>query len=711
MTTTPVLHSVHPLSSLRNIGISAHVDAGKTTLTERILFYTGRIHRIGEVHDRDGRGATMDSTKAEKAHGITIKSAATRVSWRDHAITIIDTPGHADFTIEVERSLRVLDGAVFVFSAVEGVQAQSIAVDRQMRRHGVPRLAFINKMDRVGARPDAVVRDIRDQLGVLAVPVQIPIGIEAQPEGGFTGVVDLLELRAIRFGGEHGEVLESIELPDHLVAAAQAAREQLVDVVSRHDDALLDAALSGEPVSASDLRAAIRRATIALSIVPVLFGSAFRNKGVQPLLDAVVDYLPDPSQVRNIATALGPDGTEVPVELQTKDDLPVCAFVFKLDEGRFGSLGYVRVYQGTLERGATLWCPRTGRRLRVGRLLRLHPDDPTPIDAAHAGEIVGLFGGACESGDTLCGFDERTGEPLSLSVAGFEIPEPVVSRTIEPKRDADLDALAKALARFTREDPSLRVGRDAESGQTLISGTGVLQLEIYAERLADEHGLEVRLGAPQVAYRETVTAPVEFDHLHRKQSGGGTGQYAGVRGWLRPTGELETALRFTESIRSGTIPRAYLQACEQGAREALEAGPLVGAPVVGVGVELVEGKTHPVDSSDLAFHLATRDAVREAVKAAQPRLLEPIMRVEVDVPSAFGGIGGSLLRRRGSILGSESHGERMTVVALVPLSEMFDYATDLASLTGGRGAHSMTMHGYAEVPAQAAAAIIERMRA
>lgn len=648
----------------------------------------------------------MDSTKAEKAHGITIKSAATRVSWRDHAITIIDTPGHADFTIEVERSLRVLDGAVFVFSAVEGVQAQSIAVDRQMRRHGVPRIAFINKMDRVGARPDAVVRDIREQLGVLAVPVQIPIGVEAE----FTGVVDLLELRAIHFGGEHGEQVVHSNVPEALLALAQAARERLVDVVSRHDDALLEVALSGAWVSASLLRAAIRRASIAHRIVPVLFGSALSNRGVQPLLDAVVDYLPDPSQVRNLATAVGHDGTAEEVELHPRGDLAVCAFVFKLDEGRFGQLGYVRVYQGTLVRGATLRCSRTGQRLRVGRLLRLHPDDPTPIESAVAGEIVGLFGGACESGDTLCGVDERTGTLPSLWVAGFEIPEPVVSRTIEPKRDADLDPLAKALARFAREDPSLRVGRDVHSGQTLISGAGVLQLEIYAERLADEHELEVCLGAPQVAYRETVTAPVAFDHLHRKQSGGGSGQYAGVRGWLRPTGDLDTALRFCDRIRSGTIPRAFLHACEQGAREALQAGPLIGAPVVGVEVELAEGKTHPVDSSDLAFHLATRDAVRDALRAAVPTLLEPIMRVEVDVPAVFGGIGGSLMRRRGSILGTETTGERITVVALVPLSEMFDYATDLASLTGGRGAHSMAMHGYAEVPAQAAVAIIERQR-
>ncbi|MBK8235603.1 MAG: elongation factor G [Deltaproteobacteria bacterium] len=694
------------LHTLRNIGISAHVDAGKTTLTERILFYCGRIHRIGEVHDKLGKGATMDSTKAEKAHGITIKSAATRVTWREHAITIIDTPGHADFTIEVERALRVLDGAVFVFSAVEGVQAQSIAVDRQMRRHGVPRIAFINKMDRVGARPEAVVRDICEQLGAMAVPVQLPLGVEAS----FDGVIDLVELQAIRCRGEHGERVELAEIPSELVAAATAARERLIDVVSRHDDALCEAALGDTPISTSLLRAAIRRATLAHLIVPVLFGSAFRNQGVQPLLDAVVDYLPDPGEVRNLASSPGPQGP-VDIELIANDDLPVCAFVFKLDETRFGTLGYVRVYQGTLTRGGALWCPRTRTRIRVGRLLRLHPDDPTAIDSAQAGEIVGLFGAGCESGDTLCGFDPRTGQPLALAVASFEVPEPIVSRTIEPKRDADLDALDKALARFSREDPSLVVGRDATSGQTLISGTGILQLEIYAERLADEHELEVRLGAPQVAYRETVTAPVEFDHLHRKQSGGGSGQYAGVRGFLRPSGELDTPLRMLDSTRSGSIPRPFLHACEQGVREALQSGPLVGAPVMGVEVELVDGKTHPVDSSDLAFQLAARDAVRAALRDASPRLLEPVMRVEVDGPrAAFGAMGGSLLRRRGQVIATQDNGERASLVALVPLAEMFDYAADLAGITGGRAAHAMTMHGYAEVPEQVANAIVAKLR-
>jgi elongation factor G len=689
------------LSNLRNIGISAHVDAGKTTLTERILFYTGRIHRIGEVHDKTGPGATMDNTKAEKAHGITIKSAATRVDWRDHAITIIDTPGHADFTIEVERALRVLDGAVFVFSAVEGVQAQSIAVDRQMRRHGVPRLAFINKMDRVGARPDAVVRQIHAQLGALAVPLQLPIGVEA----AFSGVIDLIDMVAIGFAGDHGEQFERHAIPEELVAPAKAAREHLLDVVSRHDDVLLGAALGGE-VSASLLRAAIRRATIAHRIVPVLMGSALGNRGVQPLLDAVVDFLPNPGEVRNVAASPGGE-----VVLEARAELPVCAFVFKLDETRYGALGYVRVYQGTLERGMTLWSTRTNRRIRVGRLLRLHPDDPTPIESAHAGEIVGLFGTACESGDTLCGADARTGASLELAVAGFDVPEPIVSRTIEPKRDADLDALAKALARFAREDPSLRVGRDAESGQTMISGTGVLQLEIYAERLADEHELEVRLGSPQVAYRETPTREVAFDHLHRKQSGGGSGQYAGVTGTLGPSGDPSTTLHFEERIRSGTIPRAFISACEAGARDALVTGPLVGAPVVGVRVELVEGKTHPVDSSDLAFQLATRDAVRDALRGAAPRLLEPIMRLEVEAPQAcFGAIAGGLQRRRGSILGTETTDDRVTITALVPLAEIFDYAASLAGLSGGRGTHTTTMHGHAEVPEHVAQAIIERLR-
>lgn len=695
------------VQTLRNIGISAHVDAGKTTLTERILFYCGRIHRMGEVHDRAGKGATMDTSSLEKAHGITIKSAATQVAWREHAITIIDTPGHADFTVEVERALRVLDGAVFVFSAVEGVQAQSIAVDRQMRRHGVPRVAFINKMDRTGADPDAVVASIHDKLGVEAVPVQIPIGSEA----GFEGIVDLLSLQAVRFQGEWGEHPVRAEVPESLVATAAAARERLIDVVSRHDECLLEVALEGSMVPETTLRDAIRRATLARRIMPVVLGSAFRNVGVQPVLDAVVDYLPDPSEVRN--TALRGNGAhQEEVELDPRPDAPACAFAFKLDESRFGALAYVRVYQGTLERGITLHSSGTGERLRVGRLLRLHADKPTPIESAVAGEIVGLFGSTVESGDTLCGTDPDTGHAAGLQVASFDVPPPVVSRTVRPADDADLETVGKALARFAREDPSLRVDRDPESGLVLIAGTGVLQLELYAERLAEEHGVEVRLGAPQVAYRETIAAEVAFEHLHRKQSGGGSGQYAGVAGTLRPSGDLEDSLQFVDKIRGGAIPRELIPACERGFRDALETGPLVGAPVVGVEVELLDGKTHSEDSSDLAFHLAARDAVRAALRRAEPRLLEPVMRVEVEAPErCFGGVQGSLARRRGVIVGSAVGGGRVTVVAEVPLAEMFDYATDLGSLTGGEGSHAMSMAGYREVPAKEAMEVVARVTA
>ncbi|MFO0632998.1 MAG: elongation factor G [Nannocystaceae bacterium] len=663
-----------PLARMRNLGISAHVDAGKTTLTERILFYTGRIHRIGEVHDRRGPGATMDDLAAEKAHGITIRAAATRVAWREHAITIIDTPGHADFTIEVERALRVLDGAVFVFSAVEGVQAQSFAVDRQMRRHGVPRLAFINKMDRAGARPEAVVEQIRTRLGLRAVPLQLPLGREA----GFVGVVDLVEEVELRCVGPWGQHVERSPVAVALASAVAQARAQLVDEVSRHDDALCEAALAGDPIPAALLREAIRRACIAGRIVPVLFGSALGNQAVQPLLDAIVDYLPDPSEVTNLATT--PAGQAH--VLDPRPHLPACAFVFKLDEGRFGTLAYVRVYQGTLARGDTVWCPRTRSRLRLGRLLRLHPGDPTPVESASAGEIVGLFGSACESGDTLCGLDPHTGAPLQLAIAGFDAPAPVVTRTIEPRRDADLAAFARALARFAREDPSLVIGRDPEHGHTTISGTGVLQLEIYAERLADECGVPVRLGPPQVAWRETVSASIAFDHLHRKQSGGGTGQYAGVRGCVQASGDLTTPLRFVERIHGGSIPRQFVPACERGALAALQAGPLIGAPVVGVEVELLEGRTHPVDSSELAFELATRDAVRAAVTAAGPRLLEPMVRLELQAPTeAFGGLVGDL-RADATIVDSSVGETEVTIVAVLPLSETFDYAADLASLTG-----------------------------
>ncbi len=685
----------------RNIGISAHVDAGKTTLTERILFYTGRIHRIGEVHDRDGRGATMDTLAAEKAHGITIRSAATRVAWRDHAITIIDTPGHADFTVEVERSLRVLDGAVFVFSAVEGVQAQSITVDRQMRRHGVPRIAFINKMDRTGANPGRVISDIRSTLGVPAVAVQLPIGVESC----FEGVVDLLEARVVNFAGEQGEVVSYEEVPAALAEAVADARERLVDELSRHDEILLAQALEQEQIGADDLRAALRRATLARRIMPVLFGSAFHNRGVQPLLDAIVDYLPHPGEVVNRATA--GDGREI--ELLADDELPTVAFVFKVDETRHGALAYVRIYQGTLVHGLALASRRTGKRVRVGRLLRLHADAPTPIESGHAGEIVGLFGAALESGDTLVGGDPKTGSPLELHVAGFDVPAAVVSRTVQPKLDRDLDPLGKALARFAREDPSLRVGLDPGSGLPLIAGTGVLQLELYAERLDDEYGLQVVLGAPRVAYRETITAEIPFEHLHRKQ-GGGTGQYAGVSFVLRPLTEPGLDYRFVESVRGSNLPREYFGACDRGFQDALGEGPLSKSQVVGVEVELLDGKSHSKDSSDLAFFIASRDAMRMALAQAKPRLLEPVMRLEVDAPSScFGALQGDLVRRRGAILDSRVSNERVTIFARVPLAEMFDYANVLGSLTGGRGTHSMSPDGYELVPETLTATLVQRL--
>ena len=702
--------TTHPLTRTRNIGISAHIDAGKTTLTERVLFYTGRIHRIGEVHDRDGRGATMDSTKAEKAHGITIRSAATQVQWRDHAITIIDTPGHADFTVEVERSLRVLDGAVFVFSAVEGVQAQSITVDRQMRRYGVPRIAFINKMDRAGADPAAVVEDIRSTLGIEAVAIQLPIGVESD----FEAVVDLLDRRVIRFEGERGEQLRIDEVPPALAQAVEQARERLIDQVSRHDQTLLELALEradiDAEVDAQSLRAAIRRATLAHRIMPVLFGSAFHDQGVQPVLDAVVDYLPHPGEVPNQARRVDADRGSTIVELCAQDDLPTVAFVFKVDETRFGALAYVRVYQGTLERGASASSRRTGKRMRVGRVMRLHADAPTPIESAGAGEIVGLFGTSLESGDTLVGDDPATGRALALEVASFEVPDPVVSRTLRPEQDADLEALTKALARFAREDPSLRVGLDPQSGLTLIAGTGALQLELYAERLDDEHQLRVELGAPQVAYRETLTRAVAFDHLHRKQHGG-SGQYAGVSGVLRPIEDSDIGYRFVDRVRGGAIQREYIGACDRGFQAALVAGPLVGAPVVGVEVELHDGKMHAKDSSELAFGIAARDALEKSLPLAGPRLLEPVMRVEVDVPRArFGAVQGSLVRRRGAIVDSRITGDRVAIIARVPLAEMFDYASDLGSLTGGRGSHAMSLDRYEQVPDSIASALIERLK-
>ncbi len=676
-----------PITLLRNIGISAHVDAGKTTLTERILFYTGRIHRMGEVHDRDGRGATTDSLGAEKAHGITIRSAATSVDWRDHAITIIDTPGHADFAVEVERSLAVLDGAVFVFSAVEGVQAQSLAVDRQMRRHGVPRLAFINKMDRAGADAQRVVADIERRLEVRSALLQLPIGSEQD----FEGVVDLLDRRALRFGGAHGEIVQVGPVPAGMAESVEAARDALVDIAAEFDESVLMDALDGNDIDAARLRAALRQATLGLRFVPALCGSAFRNKGVQPVLDAVVDYLPAPTDVTNVAFRT--DGvSRNEVVLESSRDADVVAFVFKLDEGRFGQLSWVRLYQGLVARGDSLLDVRSGDRVRIGRLLRLHADRATEIESASAGEIVGLHGVRVESGDTLCA------PGLHLEVAPLVVPTPVVTRTIVAVASSQGDAMVRALQRYAREDPSLRLQRDETTGDQLVSGVGTLQLDIYAERLADEHGIEVQLGTPHVAYRESIGQPTEFDHRHRKQPGG-RGQYAHVIGTLEPLESTDAVLEFAFEVRGGAIPREFASACERGAKEALEEGPLVGAPVFGVRVRILDGSTHVKDSSDLAFRVATRDAVKAALQRAAPQLLEPVMAVSVDCPSDVqGSVQGSLMRRRGTVTDSEFKGGQASIEAELPLAESFDLAQELASVTGGRGTHSMALVRYTPVP-------------
>lgn len=679
---------------MRNVGISAHVDAGKTTLTERILFFTGRIHRMGEVHDRDGRGATMDSESIEKAHGITVRSAATRVMWRERPITIIDTPGHADFTLEVERSLAVLEGAVFVLSAVEGVQAQSLTVDRQMRTHGTARVAFINKMDRVGADPVAVVDQLRQRLDSEVALVSLPIGAESS----LRGVVDLVEMRALAFEGEHGQEVSTSPIPEDLRRTANQAREALVDAVSRVDTRLLELALEGD-VTADHLRAAIRRATVSRAFVPVLVGSAYRNIGVQPVLDAIVDYLPSPVEGRPPAE----DAAGNPVVLRCDDTKPPVGFVFKVDHGRFGQLSYVRLYQGQLRKGSVVEVVGARvRSLRVGRLVRLHAGSMEELAQAGAGEIVGIVGADLESGQTL------RASHLDVNVLGFEVPQPVVSKTIEPKRNADLDRLERALAKAVREDPSLAFHRDAETGQTLISGQGVLALDLLAEKLEVDEGLEVRLGRPRVAYRERITQEVDFEHLHRKQSGGGAGQYAGVSGRLVPTDDLEPELRFAERIRGGAIPREYFSACQAGFASAIERGPLIGAPVLGVSVELLDGKTHSNDSSDLAFRLAARDALKGALRSAQPELLEPTVRVWVEAPTeSFGAVQGALAGHRASIVSTEVGEHNVTLVAIAPLAEMFDFADELSSLSGGRASHAMSTEGYAPVPKAITRAIIE----
>ena len=672
-----------PLRNVRNIGISAHIDSGKTTLSERILYYTGRIHRMGDVRGKD-IGATMDSRPDETSRGITIVSAATSCTWNDVQINLIDTPGHVDFTIEVERALRVLDGAVMVLCAVSGVQAQSITVDRQMKRYQIPRIAFINKMDRAGANPFRVVQALRDRLHLNPILLQYPLGLEAE----FDGVIDLVTMEAHRFDGQYGEKRIAEPIPAALQAAAAEAREKLLDQLSMVSDELLAKLLNEEAIPEQLIWDVVRQATLQQEMVPVLMGSAYKNKGVQDLLDAVERYLPSPlDRGAVVAKPLGADDTaDVIINPDPAADL--VALTFKLTVETFGQLTYTRIYSGTLKPGQTVYNSRTGDRIHIGRMVRMHADKQEVIDQAQAGDIIALLGVDCASGDTLAS------QPNWVSLEGIFVPDAVITRAIYPKTAADGDHMAKALNRFCKEDPTFRVSTDPESGTTLISGMGELHLDIYLDRMREDYQAQVELGNPAVAYRETIGREASFDYRFKKQSGG-PGQFAHVIGRIEPTDE---AFVFDNRVVGGAIPQAFISACERGFQDALTTGVLEGYPITGVRVVLDGGSAHSVDSSEHSFRTASRLALTEAIAQAKPQLLEPIMTVTVETPSeTFGRVQGDLSARRGVLLGSETQGDEVTIQAEVPLAEMFGYSTELRSLTAGMASFSMEFAHYRPV--------------
>jgi elongation factor G len=671
------------LSKVRNIGISAHIDSGKTTLTERILFYTRRIHRMGEVRGRDGVGAKMDSMELERERGITIASAATHCVWDGRHVNIIDTPGHVDFTIEVERALRVLDGAILVLCAVGGVQSQSITVDRQMRRYKVPRIAFVNKCDRVGANPERVTQQLREKLNLNAVLLQLPIGLEAS----FVGLVDLIEMRAVYFDGEFGEELRFGPVPDALAEEAARKRAELLDAAAMFSDELLEAVLGGDP-TVEQIRAGVLKGVLAQGLCPVLVGSAYKNKGVQPLLDAVVAYLPNPLEVKNEALDLSRNEARFVVE--PRPDRPLIAYAFKLEDGPYGQLTYIRTYQGTLRKGETIVNSRTGRKSKIGRLVRMHADEMEEIDGTMAGDIVALFGIECSSGDTF------TDGSVEASMSSMYVPEPVVKLSLKAADNKAKDNLAKALQRFTREDPTFRSEVDEETGQTIIAGMGELHLDVYVERMRREYGVALEVGLPQVAYREAVTQRATFDYTHRKQTGG-SGQYGKIVGYIEPSesGEFE----FDNRVVGGRVPTEYIPAVEKGFRAMVAHGELVGFPVIGLRIVLEDGNSHSVDSSELAFQAAARGAFREAYRRAAPKVLEPVMKVSVEAPPEYhGDVIGTLMQRRGIIIGTNEHQGFVQVEAHVPLAEMFAYATVLRSATQGKADFTMEFSHYSPAP-------------
>ena len=674
------------LSRLRNIGISAHIDSGKTTLSERMLFYTGRIHRMEEVRG-DGAGATMDHMELEKERGITITCAATSIDWRDHSINLIDTPGHVDFTVEVERSLRVLDGAILVLCAVGGVQSQSITVDRQMNRYHVPRLAFINKMDRTGADPFRVVQEMREKLGDDAIMMQLPIGAGDK----FQGIIDLVRMKALYFDGKDGETVREQPIPEALEDRAHDGRSQMLESLAMYSDELMERLLSEEQIPEDLIHRVARAAVQQQDATPVFVGSAFRNKGVQPLLDAVIRYLPSPLE-REIR-AKSCDEQETPITLEPDPAKPFVGMAFKIVDDPYGQLTFMRLYQGRIEKGGTYINQRTRRKERFSRIVRMHADKREEIDSASAGDIVAVMGVDCASGDTYAGKSKY------CTLESMFVPEPVITIAVTPESRADADKLGKALARFRREDPTFRVETDQETGEILVEGMGELHLEIYIERIRREYKVGVQIGAPKVSYREAPSKVAEFNFKHRKQTGG-SGQYAHIVGRLEPLAEgFDEPFEFEEHIVGGRIPKPYIPSIEKGFRQSLLKGPIAEYPVVGLKAIVLDGSYHEVDSSDRAFQNCTQRCFREAFPRTKPALLEPIMRIEIEVPETFqGSVAGDIVSRRGMITSTENLEGISRITSDVPLAETFGYATDLRSMTQGQGTFTMELLCYRRVP-------------
>jgi elongation factor G len=683
------------LTTIRNIGIAAHIDAGKTTTTERILFYTGRKHRIGEVHEG---AATMDWMEQERERGITITSAATTCHWGDALINIIDTPGHVDFTVEVERSMRVLDGAVSVFCAVGGVEPQSETVWRQADKYRVPRIAFINKMDRVGADFFSVVTQMKERLGAKAVPIQIPVGVE----DGFVGVVDLVNFKAIVYVDDLGQEFTKADVPPQITEEAKTARDAMIEALADFDDDIMTLYLDGEEVPLPLIRKAIRKSTISMDIVPVLCGSAFKNKGVQPLLDAVVDYLPSPVDLPPVH-GTDPDDPEKEIAVTPDEDAPFAALAFKIMVDPFvGRLAFCRIYSGTITNGVGVYNSTTRKRERIGRILRMHANKREEMDSASAGMIVAIPGlKQVRTGDTICA------ENSQLVLENLVFPEPVIDLSVEPMSKADQIKLSKGLDALSEEDPTFRVSVDEESGQTIIAGMGELHLEIIVDRLRREFNVEVKVGRPQVAYREAITTSSRAQGKFVRQSGG-HGQYGDVVLEIEPL-EGHTGYEWVDKIVGGVIPKQFIPASQKGVEEAMNNGILGGYPVIGVRVSIVDGSYHDVDSSEMAFRIAGSMAFKEAMRQAGPVLMEPVMNVEVVVPEEYmGDVIGDLSSRRGKVEGMGVRANARVVKAFVPLSEMFGYATDLRSKTSGRASYTMSFDHYEEVSREIADKLLKR---